>query len=171
MRILGIDPGTARMGYGIVDSEKKKQRETPSTLSCVAFGCLETDKTMGAGERLAVLEKGLFKLIKEYKPDVVAVETLFFFKNNKTVMAVSEARGVVLLTAAKKKLPTFEFSPLQVKMTVSGYGRADKKQVQRMIAKTLFLEDIPRPDDAADALSIAVPCSIAMKSPAFLQKK
>jgi len=161
MRILGIDPGTARMGYGIIVSAAKNGHGLKS-LSSVSYGCLETSKGVPSGERLLTLEKGLLQLIKDYKPDVLAVETLFFFKNNKTVMSVSEARGIVLLVAAKQKLPVYEYSPLQIKMVVAGYGRADKKQVQRMIAQTLNLSDIPRPDDAADALGVAVTCSIAL---------
>jgi crossover junction endodeoxyribonuclease RuvC len=153
MKILGIDPGTGKMGYGVLQEK-----------TCVTYGCLETRKESAAGDRLHSLEQDLHLLIKEHKPDMMAVETIFFFKNSKTVMAVAEARGVVLLTAAKKKLPIREFSPLQVKMTVTGYGRAEKKQVQQMIAKALDLSDIPKPDDAADALGIALTCHISLST-------
>lgn len=170
MRILGIDPGTARMGYGIVVSQAKKGKG-PKSLSSVSYGCLETRKEMPSGERLLTLEKGLLQLIKKYKPEVLAVETLFFFKNNKTVMAVSEARGIVLLVAAKQKLPVYEYSPLQIKMVIAGYGRADKKQVQRMIAQTLNLSAVPKPDDAADALGVAVTCSIALSKHSMQLKR
>jgi len=169
MRILGIDPGTARMGYGIVDSPSERSKRDSERLSCVSYGCLETKKGEVAGERLHVLEKGLLRLIKDYKPQVMAVETLFFSKNNKTVMSVSEARGVVLLVAAKRKLPVYEYSPLQVKMVISGYGRADKKQIQQMISKTLHLSETPEPDDAADALGVAVTCFIAVSSRSLRQ--
>jgi crossover junction endodeoxyribonuclease RuvC len=153
MKILGIDPGTGRMGYGVIDGK-----------NCVTYGCLETNKNLTAGERLYILEKGLLGLLKDYSPEIVAVETLFFFKNNKTAMAVAEARGVVLLVAAKKKLPVREFSPLQMKMMVAGYGRAEKKQVQHMVAKLLSLAQIPKPDDAADALGIALCCQKSLST-------
>ena len=153
MRILGIDPGTRRMGYGVLDEKVH-----------VAHGCIETRKELSAEHRLHDIEKGLLGLIKDYRPDIMAIEMLFFFKNSKTAMAVAEARGVALLVAAKKKLPVHNFSPLQVKMTITGYGRADKKQIQEMIAQTLSLSEIPKPDDAADALSIALTCSFFLKT-------
>lgn len=161
MRILGIDPGTARMGYGIIVSSAKKDTGLKS-LSSVSYGCLETSKGMPAGERLLTLEKGLLELIEKYKPETLAVETLFFSKNTKTAMAVSEARGIVLLVAARQKLPVYEYSPLQIKMVIAGYGRADKQQVQRMIAETLNLSAVPKSDDAADALAVAVVCSLTL---------
>lgn len=155
MTILGIDPGTARIGYGVV-------RTTPK-LSWVAHGTIETPKNRTAQNRLLLLEKGMNALLKLHKPDVMAVESLFFFKNLKTAMPVSEAKGVILLTGAKKKVPAREFTPLQVKMAVAGYGRAEKKQVQRMVKEILRLPSLPKPDDAADALSVAIACSFVMK--------
>jgi crossover junction endodeoxyribonuclease RuvC len=152
MTILGLDPGTARTGYGVLQKEK-------GTVKCLEYGCFETPKHKTAGERLVVLEKALLRVLKDYKPDQVAVERLFFFKNLKTAMPVSEARGVLLLTLASKKIPTIELSPLQVKMAVTGYGRADKKQIQGMVKEILGLKEIPRPDDAADALALAIASS------------
>jgi len=153
MRILGIDPGTGRTGYGVLDEKKH-----------VAHGCIETDKEKAAEQRLYDIERELLKLVTEYKPDIMAIEMLFFFKNSKTVIPVAEARGVALLVAAKKNLPVYNFSPLQVKMTITGYGRADKKQIQKMIAQTLSLPEVPKPDDAADALGIALTCSFFLKT-------
>ena len=153
MRILGIDPGTGRTGYGVLDEKVH-----------VAHGCIETDKEKTAEQRLYDIERELLLLMKDYNPDVMAIEMLFFFKNNKTVIAVAEARGVALLVAAKKGLPVHNFSPLQVKMTITGYGRADKKQIQKMVAETLSLPEIPKSDDAADALAIALTCSFFLKT-------
>jgi len=153
MRILGIDPGTGRTGYGVLDEKMH-----------VAHGCIETDKEKTAEQRLYDIERELLELVKNYKPNIMAIEMLFFFKNSKTVIPVAEARGVALLVAAKNNIPVHNFSPLQVKMTIAGYGRADKKQIQKMIAETLSLPEIPRPDDAADALGIALTCSFFLKT-------
>lgn len=150
MIILGIDPGTATTGFGII---KKTGNEKIITID---YGCIKTKPGTAAGERLKILNRDLGKLIKKYQPDVIAVERLFFFKNLKTAMPVSEAKGVILFTAAKNKIPTYEFTPLQVKMTVAGYGKAEKKQVQKMVKNLLNLEEVPKTDDAADALGIAL---------------
>jgi len=155
MIILGTDPGTASTGYGIIEfSINKKQKTQP--LECLAYGLIKTDPSLTAGERLRELNNQLDGLIKKYRPDALAVESLFFFKNLKTAMPVSQAKGVILLTAAKKKIPVYEFTPLQAKTTITGYGRAEKRQVQEMVKILLGLEEIPRPDDAADALAIAI---------------
>lgn len=151
MIVLGIDPGTARIGYGIISSERNR-------LSCLDYGILKntsTDKLYNFQET----EKSLSRLIKKYKPDIAGIEKLFFFKNQKTVMAVSEMRGVLLLTLAKHNIPVQEFTPPQVKQNISAYGRAQKDQVQRMIKLLLNLKDPIKPDDAADALAIAICCS------------
>ena len=150
MIILGIDPGIATTGYGVVEKMRN------SGLRCVSYGCITTPKEKPAGARLAILEKELQQVLNEYKPDAVVVERLYFFKNLKSAMPVSEARGVILLTIAKKKLPVFELTPLQAKMAITGYGRADKKQMQRMVKEILGLKEIPKPDDAADALGLAI---------------
>lgn len=152
MIILGIDPGTATTGYGVV---KKQSRD----IQCVAYGSIETSKTKSASSRLVAIEKELQKILVKYKPNAVAVERLYFFKNLKTALPVSEARGVILLAIAKKNLPLFELTPLQAKMAITGYGRAEKKQVQRMVKEILRLKEIPKPDDASDALAMAIACA------------
>jgi crossover junction endodeoxyribonuclease RuvC len=149
MIILGIDPGTATTGFGVIEKKGKN-------LICLDCGTITTSKDLPSPERLKLLSAKLTKLVNKYQPQAMAVETVFFFKNLKTAMPVSEARGVILLTAAKKKLVIEEFTPLQVKMSICNYGRAEKKQVQRMVKEILNLEKIPRPDDAADALAIAI---------------
>jgi crossover junction endodeoxyribonuclease RuvC len=152
MIILGIDPGTARLGYGLIRKPKGKKGK----IKAVDYGCIVTNPNLLPGERLRKINNELNKLIKKYKPNVLAVENIYFFKNLKTAMPVSQAKGVVLLCAAKKKIPVYEFTPLQVKMAVSGYGKAEKKQVQRMIKVLLSLEEVPKMDDAADALGVAL---------------
>ncbi len=153
MIILGIDPGTATTGFGVIKKTKK--------IKVIDYGCIITSPDLSAGERLKIINNELNKLIKKYKPEVLAVESLYFFKNLKTAMPVSQAKGVILLTAAKKKIPVYEFTPLQMKMTITGYGKAEKKQVQKMIQTLLNLEEKPkdknkRKDDATDALGIAL---------------
>jgi len=152
MIILGIDPGTATTGFGVV--------ETAPRLTWVAHGTIDTPKNMQAKDRLLLLEQGLEGLIKSHKPELLCVERLFFFKNAKTALPVSEARGVILLTIARNKLLLQEFTPLQAKMAVTGYGKAQKQQVQRMVQQILGLKTLPRPDDAADALALAIAASV-----------
>jgi crossover junction endodeoxyribonuclease RuvC len=149
MVILGVDPGTARLGWGIVKSEKGSQ-------TVGAYGCLETKKTKAESVRLKELFDQFTRVLKKLKPDAVAVEDIFFFKNQKTVIKVSQARGVILLAAQLQNMPAFSYSPLQVKMAVTGYGRADKRQVQQMTKSILKLPVIPKPDDTADALAVAL---------------
>jgi len=149
MIILGIDPGTATTGFGIIEKTKKKIR-------VIDYGCIKTCPDLGAGERLKIINNELNKLIKKHRPNILAVETVYFFKNLKTAMPVSQAKGVVLLTAAKKKIPVYEFTPLQMKMAIAGYGKAEKKQVQEMLKILLNMEETPKQDDAADALGIAL---------------
>lgn len=156
MIILGLDPGTATTGYGVL----QKQR---GSLWCLEYGSFDTPKHKTAGVRLVLLEKELSRVLTAYKPDAVVIERLFFFKNLKTALPVSEARGVLLLVVAKQKILTIELTPLQVKMAVTGYGRADKKQMQRMVKEILGLQEIPKPDDAADALSLAIAYSALNK--------
>ncbi len=163
MIITGIDPGTASTGFGIVRVKKKKEG-SKSNLKCLGYGVIKTDPSWGMPERLKKINNELNKIIKKYQPEVLAVENVYFFKNLKTAMPVSQAKGVILLTAAKKKLPVYEFTPLQVKMTIAGYGRAEKKQIQRMIKTLLQLEEIPKPDDAADALGVAICCGLKMRA-------
>ncbi len=153
MIILGIDPGTAITGYGVVESDKGK-------LKTVDYGCILTDKKMAMPERLDFLGEELKKIIKKYRPKIMAVEELFFFKNAKTIITVGQARGVILFIGKnigkKTGMDIFEFTPLQVKQAVVGYGRADKRQVQAMVKAILNLKETPKPDDAADALAIAI---------------
>jgi len=156
MIILGIDPGVAKVGYGVVRKIQNPKSKTQNRLKCLGYGLIQTNPGSPAAERLKKINNNLNKIIKKYKPEALAVENIYFFKNSKTAMSVSQAKGVILLTAAKKKIPVYEFTPLQVKMTVVGYGRAKKKQVQKMIKVLLNLKEIPRPDDAADALGVAI---------------
>ncbi|WP_101473537.1 crossover junction endodeoxyribonuclease RuvC [Fusobacterium sp.] len=149
MRVLGIDPGTAIVGFSIVDFEKNK-------INVIDYGCIFTDKDMAMEDRLCIIFTELDKLIKKYNPDEMAVEELFYFKNNKTIISVGQARGVIVLCGRLNKLNVYSYTPLQVKMGITGYGRAEKKQIQLMVQKILNLEEIPKPDDAADALAVAV---------------
>lgn len=149
MVILGIDPGTAAAGYGIIDYQKSKFR-------VLDYGCILTKPRVALPDRLCLIAGELEKIIKKFHPRIMAVEEIFYFKNTKTVIGVSQARGAILLTGGKKRLTILEFTPLQVKQAVVGYGKADKKQVQAMVKAILGLKEIPRPDDAADALAIAI---------------
>ena len=150
MIILGIDPGTATTGYAFI------RKSGHNAFAIVDYGVISTKKTDTDSKRLQILEKDLQKLVKKHKPALAGVEKLYFEKNVKTAMTVSQARGVVLLALEKNKVPLHEFTPLQVKSIICGYGKADKKQVQYMIQKTFGLKNIPKPDDAADALGIAL---------------
>ncbi len=149
MIILGIDPGTATTGYGVV-------RKSQKGIDFVACGCIKTFPKDSPQDRLNQIFNQTNKLIKDFSPEVLVIERLFFFKNAKTAIPVSQARGVLLLAAARKKIPVYEFTPLEVKMNIVGYGRAQKAQMQKMVKKLLNLDKIPRPDDAADALGIAI---------------
>jgi crossover junction endodeoxyribonuclease RuvC len=149
MRTLGIDPGTAIMGWGVVD-------ETDSTLSLVGYGALTTPAGMAPQDRLVMLYDALQKLLREHQPDMAAIEELFFGKNVTTAVSVGQARGVALLVLAQAGVAIHEYKPTVVKQAVAGYGGADKKQMQEMVRLTLRLDKIPRPDDAADALAIAI---------------
>lgn len=165
--ILGLDPGTATTGFGIV-------RDNKGQVEFIDCGCIITSPQKkgvspareashsdagGPAERLLTIQKSLETLIKKYQPDILAVEKLFFTKNITTAISVAEARGVILVTAAKHSLEIIEFTPLQVKQTLTGYGKADKQQVQRMVKSIMKLQCVPKPDDAADALAIAI-CAI-----------
>lgn len=153
MIILGLDPGTARLGWGVIDTG---DRHDVSKATCIAYGCLTTDKSQTDSQRLVALANGLETLMKQYTPDVVGVELLFFFRNKTTVMPVAQARGVILLTIERMGLTLREFTPMQIKQALTGYGRADKVQIQEMVTRLLRLPGVPKPDDAADALAIAL---------------
>lgn len=154
---LGIDPGVADTGFGLVEV-------SGSTCRCLSYGSIKTPKDTPLGDRLIIIERELAKIIAKYKPRGVAVEKLFFVKNITTGIAVGAARGVVLLTIAKNKIPLLELTPTQVKSQITAYGKADKAQVQRMVKVILGLKEIPKPDDAADALALAITCSQIQKS-------
>ncbi|MEK7652925.1 MAG: crossover junction endodeoxyribonuclease RuvC [Patescibacteria group bacterium] len=147
--ILGIDPGLADTGYGVIKKDGQK-------LEAVAYGSIKTKRGLPLAERLLQIEDNVSKLIKKYKPNRVVIEELFFCKNARTALVVGQARGVVILSAAKNGIPILEFTPLQVKQAATGYGQADKRQVQEMVKVILNLKNIPQPDDAADALAIAI---------------
>ena len=151
MIILGIDPGVARVGYGVLEANGDR-------IVASSHGCIETAKTEMHGNRLVAVRQGMEALINRYNPAVIGLEKLFFEKNVKTALSVSEARGVLLLVAAERKIPVIEMTPLQVKQSITGNGRADKRQMQEMVKILLKLSVIPKPDDAADALAIAMTC-------------
>jgi crossover junction endodeoxyribonuclease RuvC len=152
--VLGIDPGTAALGYGIVD-------RNGGGLRAIDYGCLTTSADLPLPERLVLIHDHVAELIETHHPAIVAVERVFFSKNAQTAFAVGQARGVVLLAAAQAGVPVREATPNEVKMGVTGYGKADKGQVGRMVAVILRLAEVPTPDDAADALAIAISCANA----------
>jgi crossover junction endodeoxyribonuclease RuvC len=149
MIILGIDPGIGRCGWGVVEVQNSK-------LKMQNFGCIQTFPEQKAQDRLKEIYKEVTKIIKTYKPDVLSIEQLFFAGNAKTAFAVGEARGVILLVAAQNKLNISTYTPLQVKMVLTGYGRAEKKQIGQMVKTLLKLKEAPKSDDAADGLAIAL---------------
>jgi len=149
MRILGIDPGTARTGYGVVDA-------LDTGVQSVVYGCICTDKNTAKEKRLQILHEKVSELLSTHRPDVMAQELLFFSRNSKTAMVVGEARGVILLAAAQSNVPVCEYTPLQVKGSLSGYGRSSKDDIREMVKLHLGLSTIRGTDDAADALAIAL---------------
>ena len=149
MLVLGIDPGLATTGYGLVEGDGQ-------TLEAVAYGVLRTPAKTPIAERLVILHDALSALLDRYRPDVVAMEELFFSTNARTAMTVGEARGVLLLTAAQAGLAICEDTPLQIKQAVPGYGQAEKQQMQERVRLLLSLPEIPRPDDAADGLAVSI---------------
>lgn len=157
MIILGIDPGTATTGFGVI-RKVKRRKQIKEKLKCLDYGLIRTNPDLAEEERLKIIYNQLNRLIRRYKPKILAVEKLYFFKNLKTAIQVAQAKGVILLAVAKKKILVYELTPLQMKMAITGYGRADKKQIQRMIKKLLNLKELPS-DDAADALGLAISCA------------
>ncbi|HAM96888.1 MAG: Crossover junction endodeoxyribonuclease RuvC [candidate division WS6 bacterium GW2011_GWC1_36_11] len=154
MRILGIDPGVATTGWAIIDFDKDNKPHP------VDYGAILTAKTLTISQRLEEIYKDLNELIVKFKPEYAGVETLLFCNNAKTAITVGEARGVVLLTLQQHNIPLKEFTPLQVKDAITGYGKADKRQVQENVKTICELDEIPKPDDAADALAIAIATEI-----------
>jgi crossover junction endodeoxyribonuclease RuvC len=149
MRVLGIDPGTAITGYGVVEEEAGE-------LKAVAFGAIRTPAKQSLPTRLQTIYRGVRDLVKEWEPSSAAVEELFFSSNARTAMSVGQARGVTLLALADAGLSIAEYTPLTVKQAVTGYGSADKAQIQEMVRLLLELAEVPKPDDAADALAVAI---------------
>lgn len=158
MIILGIDPGTATTGYGIVETQnaKRKTKNEIQDLKCLDFGCVETDKDLYFPKRLLLLSKEIRKLVKICQPEIVAIESLFFFRNQKTVIKVSQAIGVLVYTIQRAGIPMVEYTPQQVKKSLTENGWAKKPEVQSEVRKILKIKDEIRPDDAADALAIAI---------------
>lgn len=155
-RILGIDPGFGRIGFGIIEGSGRDWKP-------VAHGCIETSSKKGFIERLEDVHTVLKYIIKKYHPTHSAVEELFFYKNVKTAIDVGQARGVILLTLREAGLPISEYTPLQIKQSITGYGRAEKGQLQRMVRMMLGIKKAITPDDAADALAIALTCGASFK--------
>jgi len=149
MKILGIDPGTARVGWAVVAIEKR-------SVETSAFGCITTSKDRELPYRLSQIFQELLRLFRKHQPDCVSVEEIYFSANAKTAFLVGQARGVVLLAAAQERVPVISYSPLMVKRAITGYGAARKLQVQKMVARLVGLAEIPKPDDAADALAVAL---------------
>ena len=150
MIILGIDPGYAIVGYGVIEKNDKGQ------VRVVDYGAINTPKEQKFPIRLTIIQDSLNALIDKYKPDAIAVEELFFNQNITTGIAVAEARGVILCTAAKRVQRLYEFTPMEIKLSITGFGKADKKQMQYMTRTILALKSDPKPDDAADALAVAL---------------
>lgn len=160
MIVLGIDPGTATTGFAVIKTTTKQGK-----YEVLDFGVITTPKIDTEATRLKTIADDLSAIIKQYKPERVGIEKLFFANNQKTAISVAQARGVVLLVCQTSKLQIAEFTPLQVKNYICGHGKADKRQVQFMVKKTFGLTKIPKPDDAADALAIALCASLTTKTP------
>ncbi|MBQ0099267.1 MAG: crossover junction endodeoxyribonuclease RuvC [Firmicutes bacterium] len=150
MIIVGFDPGLATLGYGVIEKDNKGK------ISVIDYGIVQTPKGESLSVRLCMLEEATKQIIDKFKPDEISMEELFFAKNVKTAINVAHARGVLLLTCNKVCGRIFEYTPLQIKQALTGYGRADKKQIQKMVQTLLKLKEIPKPDDAADALAVAL---------------
>jgi crossover junction endodeoxyribonuclease RuvC len=149
MRVLGIDPGIARTGWAILDERNGK-------IEALAYDCFETKASEETANRLEKIHKEVKRLIKKYSPENVAIEELFFNTNAKTAFVVGQARGVIFLACSQEKIKSFCYTPLQIKMAVSGYGRAEKKQVAKMVNAILKLKDIPKLDDTSDAIAVGL---------------
>lgn len=156
MRIIGIDPGTGILGFGVIDKDGHK-------LKLVDAGVIRTPVKEDDAIRLEIIFNEVSEIIKDTKPDVMSVEKLFFAQNVTTAMTVSQARGVVLLAARQANLSIAEFTPLQIKQSLTGYGRAEKKQIQEMVRTMLGLSEVPKPDDCADALAAAITYSMTVR--------
>lgn len=149
MKILGIDPGMAIVGYGLIEYND-------DNLELLTSGSVQTDKSKDDSKRLLEIFNDLSEIVQKYKPDCASVENLFFFKNQKTVIPVAEARGVILTVLEKYDIPTFSYTPMEVKQVLTGYGRADKKEVEQMVKIALQADELPKLDDTVDAIAIAI---------------
>ena len=156
MRIIGIDPGTGILGFGVIDAKGAKT-------SLVTAGVVRTPAHTPLPDRLGEIYNSLQEIIEETHPDVMAIEKLFFARNVTTAMSVSHARGVAMLAGHQARLQIEEYTPLQIKQTITGYGKADKKQVQEMVRVQLGLRDVPKPDDCADALGAAIMAAFTLR--------
>jgi crossover junction endodeoxyribonuclease RuvC len=156
MRIIGIDPGTGILGFGVIDAVGGRTK-------LVTAGVITTPAHTPLPDRLEEIYQGLTDIIKETNPEVMAIEKLFFAQNVTTAMSVSHARGVAMLTGKQAHLKIEEYTPLQIKQTMTGYGRATKKQIQEMVRLQLGLKDVPKPDDCADALAAAIMCAFTLR--------
>jgi len=156
MKILGVDPGLGRAGWAIINEDRGKT-------TAIEFGCIETKKTTKEADRIKFIYSEISRIIKEHSPEVLSIEKLFFNKNVSTALNVGQARGVIILAAANSGLIISEYTPLQVKMAVVGYGRADKNQIGQMVKSIFSLPSVPTPDDTADALAIALTYAVSYK--------
>ncbi len=156
MYILGIDPGFAKMGWGIVDENK-------STLKKIDYGCFETKVGLAPSDRLYKLHSFLLSLLEKHPIDTLAIEEIYFATNAKTAISVGQARGAILLTAAQAKIPVASYTPLQIKQSITGYGQAEKRQIQVLVKAILNLPSLPQPDDASDALAVAITHAFSYK--------
>jgi len=164
MAVIGIDPGTAATGFGFIEQKSDGQ------LKLINYGVIKTPSKDPPEKRLLTLFSQLKELLKQYRPETSAVEKLYFQRNVKTAMSVGQARGVILLALSESRIPVYEYNPMDVKQAVAGYGRADKHQIQEMVRTLLRLPDIPKPDDAADALAVAI-CHIHSRKIKRLHKE
>ena len=149
MKILGIDPGMAIVGYGMIEVDN-------NNIELITSGSIQTDKKLDDSKRLLEIYNDLSQIVERYKPDCASVEQLFFFKNQKTIIPVAEARGVILTVLEKYGIPAYSYTPMEVKQVLTGYGRADKKEVEQMVRLSLGTENLPKLDDTVDAIAIAI---------------
>ncbi|OUL18388.1 crossover junction endodeoxyribonuclease RuvC [Nostoc sp. RF31YmG] len=154
-RILGLDPGLAILGFGLINCKQNQTQTQDTTVKMLDFGVITTPADAEMGQRLCTLFDDLHTLMEELQPNLVAIEKLFFYRMSSTIL-VAQARGVLMLVLAQRRLPYVEFTPAQIKQALTGYGNAEKYEVQEAVARELDLDDIPKPDDAADALAVAL---------------
>lgn len=152
MKILGIDPGMAIVGYGMIEIDSREN----NSIKLLTSGSIQTNKILSDSKRLLEIFNDLSELVEKYQPDCASVENLFFFKNQKTVIPVAEARGVILTVLEKYNIPTYSYTPMEVKQVLTGYGRAEKKEVQQMVGIALQTDKLPKLDDTVDAIAIAI---------------